>query len=238
MSNFRGHKFSPLKNPLCVALDVDELYHAEKLANDLAPVVGGFKLGPRLLLRYGSEIIKSFTALAPVFVDCKFFDIPSTMASAVEASFEAGASLVTVHALAGSDALTEVAKIESQIRRDREVRVLAVTILTSWDEGSRPSIIRQDPIAKQVEELADLAEQSGINGLVCSGQELQLVSRPHRYCVVPGIRLSLEKEHDQKRVMGPEEALRSGASVLVIGRPIIESKNPLEAATDYLTTFL
>jgi hypothetical protein len=118
----------PMRNPIIAALDVDSRDQALKLADDLADVVGGFKVGPRLCLRYGQDLVKEVAARAPVFVDNKHFDIPSTMEAAVRASFEAGASLVTVHALSGREALTKMATLEKELSQKRPFKILAVTI--------------------------------------------------------------------------------------------------------------
>jgi orotidine-5'-phosphate decarboxylase len=223
-----------MKNPIIAALDVDDLGQALRLADELADVVGGFKVGPRLCLRYGQDLIKEVAARGPVFVDNKHFDIPSTMEAAVRASFEAGASLVTVHALSGREALSKMAVLEKELSQIRAFKILAVTILTSWDENSIPGNFKQQSISQHVTELADLVLFSGMTGLVCSPQELELLQNKGLYLVTPGIRFNMDKLGDQKRVMGPYEAIKAGASALVVGRPIIESKKPRETATDYV----
>lgn len=224
----------PMNNPVIVALDVDSREQALRLADELADVVGGFKLGPRLCLRYGQNLVQAIAARGPVFVDNKHFDIPSTMEAAVRASFEAGASLVTVHALAGRDALSKMSALEKELSQQRPFRILAVTILTSWDQSSLPGNLKQQTISQHVSELADLVISSGLTGLVCSPLELDLLQNKNLYLVTPGIRFSMDPFGDQKRVMGPFEALQAGASALVVGRPIIEAKNPREAATEYV----
>ncbi len=231
----KPHQLSdPMRNPIIVALDVDDRRTALQLADELADVVGGFKVGPRLCLRYGQDLVKELAALGPVFVDNKHFDIPSTMVAAVRASFEAGASLVTVHALSGREALLKMAALEKELNQIRPFRVLAVTILTSWDQNSIPENFKQQPISQHVTELADLALSAGITGLVCSPLELDLLQSRGLYLVTPGIRFNMDELGDQKRVMGPCDAIKSGASALVVGRPIIEAKNPREIATDYV----
>jgi orotidine-5'-phosphate decarboxylase len=224
----------PMRNPIIAALDVDSRDQALKLADDLADVVGGFKIGPRLCLRYGQELTKEIAARAPVFVDNKHFDIPSTMEAAVRASFEAGASLVTVHALSGREALEKMAALEKELAGQRPFRILAVTILTSWDQNSLPSVLKSQPISQHVRDLAELVRGAGMTGLVCSPHELDLLQNQGHYLVTPGIRFSMDSLGDQKRVMGPYEAIQAGASALVVGRPIIESKNPRETATEYV----
>ncbi|WP_148278857.1 orotidine-5'-phosphate decarboxylase [Bdellovibrio bacteriovorus] len=229
--NQRAH---PMKNPIILALDVDTRDQALKIADDVSDIVGGIKLGPRLCLRYGMEFVKEMAQRAPIFLDNKHFDIPSTMEAAVRASFEAGASLVTVHALSGKEALTRMAAVEKELNQQRPFRILAVTILTSWDQDSLPVNMKSQPIAQHVTELATLVKDSGLSGVVCSPHELDLLQNRDLYLVTPGIRFSMQDSGDQKRIMGPKEALRAGASALVVGRPILEASNIKEAATDFV----
>lgn len=223
-----------LKNPIIAALDLDDPEKALRLADEIGEVVGGLKVGPRLVMREGHGFIQKLSQRAPVFVDMKHFDIPSTMTSAIQASFEAGATLVTIHALAGLEAMQKCAELEKKLNQIRPFKILAVTILTSWSEQSLPPNLQAKPIANHVQDLAGLTLSAGLSGLVCGGHELSLLSEKSLYKVVPGIRMELEGHQDQKRVMGPAEALKKGASALVVGRPIIEAKNPKEAAMDYV----
>jgi orotidine-5'-phosphate decarboxylase len=228
-------KYYPLKNPLIIALDVDLDLQALKLAEDLSDFAGCFKVGPRLLFRYGPAIIKQIAKWAPVFVDFKFFDIPSTMLSSVQAAFDSGATLVTVHAQAGVEALTQLADLELKLNQIRPFKILCVTILTSFSEETLPSVLKTQSISAHVIELAWLVKKTGLTGLVCSPQELELLSAVPElsdlYIVTPGIRGELSPlTQDQKRTMGPSEAIELGASALVVGRPIIEAENPRESA--------
>lgn len=229
-----NERAQPMKNPIIAALDVDSRDQALRLADELADVVGGFKVGPRLCLRYGQELMKDIAARGPLFVDNKHFDIPSTMEAAVRASFDAGATLVTVHALSGKEALTKMATVEKELNAIRPFKILAVTILTSWDQSSVPPVLKQQAIPQHVTELANLVLESGMTGLVCSPHELDLLQNKGLYLVTPGIRFSMDSLGDQKRVLGPAEAIKAGASALVVGRPIVEAKSPREAATDYV----
>ena len=222
-----------MKSPLIVALDVDDRLRALSLAQELMDVAGAFKLGPRLINKYGESIVREVGQFGPVFVDCKFFDIPSTMLSAVKASFESGASLVTVHALSGIEALTALAKLEKELNEIRPFQILAVTILTSFTDATLPSVLKSQAIPEHVKELASLVKKSGLTGLVCSAEELSDLQGQGFYIVTPGIRFTLDEKGDQKRVLGPDQAMALGASALVVGRPIIEAKNPRETALDY-----
>ena len=226
-----------MSNPLIVALDVDTRERALQLADELKDVVGGFKLGPRLCLRYGMDFVREVVQRGPVFLDNKHFDIPSTMETAVRASFEAGASLVTIHALSGKEALERLAAVEKELQKQRRFRILAVTILTSWDQQSLPVNLKVQPISQHVVDLAMLVKNSGLNGIVCSPHELDLLQNQDLYLVTPGIRSSMQTSGDQKRTLGPREALDKGASALVVGRPILEAVSPRQAAQEITMAF-
>ncbi len=230
--NSLDDRFGPLKNPLIIALDVDSDQQALKLANNLSEFAGGYKLGPRLLHRYGPTLSEKIAKIAPVFVDCKFFDIPSTMEAAVQACFDSGASLVTVHALAGIEALTRLAELENKLNQERSFRILCVTILTSWNEQSFPANFKVLPVDQHVQNLVDLVQASGLSGVVCSPEELDLFLGKNLYLVTPGIRLEKNSKNDQKRTKTPFEAMKAGASALVVGRPIIEAADPWKAAME------
>lgn len=224
----------PMNNPIILALDVDTRDQALKIADELAGKVGGFKLGPRLCLRYGMSFVQEMAIRGPIFLDNKHFDIPSTMEAAVRASFEAGASLVTVHALSGQEALKRMAKVEAELNQIRPFKILAVTILTSWDQKSLPSVMKPKSISEHVVDLAKLVQDSGLTGIVCSPHELELLQNRDLYLVTPGIRFNMQDSGDQKRILGPSEALAKGASALVVGRPILEAQSITQAANDFL----
>lgn len=234
-----NQRAAPFRNPLCVALDVDTRDRALTLAEELQDLAGGFKLGPRLLHRFGPQLVSEVARFAPVFVDCKFFDIPSTMTAAVRAVADAGAKVATVHALAGREALKDLAVLEKQIQEtQKDFRILAVTILTSWTQETLPGSFKDESVDTHVQRLAQDAIESGLSGIVCSAHELGFLQRElpiGTYFLTPGIRLSLQATQDQKRVMGPLEAIKAGASSLVVGRPIIDAVAPRDAASDYLT---
>ncbi len=227
---------SLLKNPVILALDVDSKEEASKILDQVGDLVGCVKLGPRLVYRYGAEFVSQISKSTPVFVDNKYFDIPSTMVAAVKTSFEAGATLVTVHALSGREALKELAKLETELNKIRPFKILAVTILTSWNENSMPNSLQKWSVEEHVKSLAAEVHQSGLRGLVCSGHELLSLDYPEIFKVIPGIRLddSAQSAQDQKRVMTPSQALKAGASALVIGRPILQAQNPRETVLKIL----
>ena len=216
------------KLPIYVALDVDEEEKALFIAKETAPYVEGFKLGPRLLLKQGPSIISKLKKRGKVFLDLKFFDIPSTMESAVQSAFNQEVSLVTVHAQAGAESLKHLAKWETKLKRKRDFKILAVTVLTSFSQRDLPSLSRTYSLLSHIENLSDMVMKSGLSGLVCSGKEVAHLRKrhPEAYLLTPGIRFTSHSTQDQKRVLTPEKAIKNGANALVIGRPIYESKDP------------
>lgn len=223
-----------LKTPLMVALDVDDLYSVRTLVDQLQDVAGCFKVGPRLVYRFGEKLVQDLAERAPVFVDCKFFDIQSTMEASVRAAFEAGATFVTIHAMCGRETLLRMAEIEDELNQQRPFKILNVTILTSWEEKSFPKIFVQQPVQDHVLQLVEHVTEAGMNGIVCSPMELDILRDRGLFLVTPGVRLKSDEKSDQKRVLLPEEAINKGARAFVVGRPIIGAKNPKEAALAYV----
>lgn len=224
-----------MKKPLFVALDVDTDTEAMRIAELTAPYVGGYKVGPRLIVRYGEKLLSQLVKKAPLFIDNKYFDIPSTMEGAIRASFEMGASFATIHAQAGKEAMVRLAAVEKELNQQRPFKILAVTILTSFQSETLPAILKAMPIPNMVEDLARLTIESGLNGLVCSPEEVKNLRQkfPDAFLLVPGIRMEGHDLSDQKRVSDPAKALSSGASALVVGRPIYQADNPAQAAKLY-----
>lgn len=224
-----------LTNPIFIALDVDSAEEAIELVKETRAFVGGFKVGPRLSLRYGETLLKEIARHGSLFMDNKHFDIPNTMEGAVRASFAVGASFCTIHAQCGSEALERLAGVEKELSAQRPFKILAVTVLTSFKQDTLPSLVSKIPISQQVNDLAKAVIGSGLSGLVCSPEEVEgLRSQyPDAFLVTPGIRLGHEDKGDQKRVSDPRTALRSGASAIVVGRPIYEAVEPALAAKMY-----
>jgi orotidine-5'-phosphate decarboxylase len=171
-----------------------------------------------------------------IFLDLKLHDIPNTVAGAVKAAVHCQADFLTIHASGGRDmmrAAVAAAAEEEQKTGYAAPKILAVTVLTSLDAAVLESVGQEAPLEKQVLRLARLAKESGVQGLVCSPQEIALLKRElgqDILLVVPGIRPAESATGDQKRVMTPQEAMAAGADWLVIGRPITEAKSPVEAA--------
>lgn len=224
-----------LKNQLIIALDVDSSDDCFRLANELREQAGAFKVGPRLCMRYGAGLVANLAEIAPVFVDNKYLDIPSTVDAAVRASFEAGATLATVHAWNGAETLKLLAQTERELNKIRPFKILAVTILTSFTDETLPPGFAKAPaqsIEQSVEALAKLTIDSKLDGLVCSPREVSKLRalHPGAFLVTPGVRLPTDDIGDQKRVETPAQAIRLGSSALVVGRPIIAADSPADAA--------
>lgn len=229
------------KSPLVVALDLNNPEVALELIQKLSSYVLGFKVGPRLTFRNSTAVFKSIkNAGALLFFDHKFFDIPTTTCEAVRAAAELGADWVTVHALNGEKCLTELALLESEIRKiNSQFRVLVVTVLTSFNESSLPPVWKNLTIEESVGKLAESALRSGLRSFVCSPHEIAVIKKmnPDAFIVTPGVRFEgSRKVDDQSRVATPQQAIKSGAAALVVGRPIIEATDPVAACKEILNS--
>lgn len=227
-----------MRNPIFVALDVPSRERALQLVNELAPVVGGFKVGSELFTTLGPEIIQSIRVTgAAVFLDLKFHDIPNTVAKAVTAACRLDVQMLTIHTSGGLEMMraAEKAAQESSLGGTRLVpMVLGVTVLTSMDGGTLSEVGWKSDVGKQVERLAELAVRAGLRGLVCSPLEiarLRQILPESIELVTPGIRTGSEQADDQRRTLTPREAIEAGASWLVIGRPIYAASDPRAAAS-------
>ena len=230
------------RNPIIVALDVPAADAALKLAGQLAPVCGGFKIGSELFTAAGPDIVKKVRATgAFVFLDLKFHDIPNTVAKAVASAVQLDVQMLTVHASGGFKMLkaAEESAQEAAWRLGRTPPlVLGVTVLTSLDAGALREIGMDVNVEYQVRRLANVAVNAGLRGLVCSPQEVAKLKQflpANMQLVTPGIRAGTEKADDQKRTLTPREAIQAGANWLVIGRPIYAAENPRAAAGKILS---
>ena len=213
--------------PIFVAIDTPDLERARTLAKSVKTSAGGVKLGLEFFCSNGPAGVQEVAAVGlPIFLDLKLHDIPNTVAKAMQALRPLEPAVVTVHA-AGGRAMLEDAKAAAP----EKTKVVAVTVLTSLDGEDLKSTGISGKPADQVERLAELARESGLDGIVCSGAEVKAVKRvwPHGFFVVPGVRPKGTGVADQKRIVTPRAALDFGASILVIGRPITEADHP-EAA--------
>jgi len=221
-------------NPILVALDLPSAEDAVRLAERLAPHVGGFKVGLELLMGPGPATVAAIRRLGkPVFVDAKLADIPNTVEAAARQLGALGARWVTVHANGGADMVKAAVAGLAEGARGNETGVLAVTVLTSLDGANLASVGVAGTVGKQTARLARLAAAAGAEGVVCSVRELGDVGQvaPGLLRVTPGIRPIGAAPDDQARVATPSEAVKRGADFLVIGRPITRAKDPVAAAT-------
>lgn len=219
-------------NPILVALDVDSAEHAESLARSVSPYVGGFKVGLQLIMAEGPEVVGRIARLGkPVFADLKLHDIPNTVRSAATAIAEQGARWVTAHASGGQE-MIEAAVEGLQVGSSHDVGVLGVTVLTSMDDSDLASVGVTADVSEQVGRLSEVSSSAGADGVICSPNEVLVVKAVDNrlLAVTPGIRSATNEPDDQKRVNTPAEAMRLGADFLVIGRSIIATGNPAEAA--------
>jgi orotidine-5'-phosphate decarboxylase len=232
-----------MRNPIIVALDVPTAEAALKLAEQLAPAVGGFKIGSELFTSAGPDIVHRIRERGTlVFLDLKFHDIPNTVTKAVAAAVRLDVQMLTVHTSGGLEMLkaAEQSAQESAWKVGRTPPlVLGVTVLTSLDAGALKEIGLDANVEYQVRRLATVATRAGLRGLVCSPLEvakLRQMLPPSMQLVTPGVRTGAEKADDQKRTLTPREAMAAGSSWLVIGRPIYAAENPRAAAEQILAT--
>jgi len=223
-------------NPLLVALDVDSAAEAFALADILRGVAGGFKIGSRLFTSEGPSIVSRLVGCGDrVFLDLKFHDIPSTVAGAVQAATRVGVWMLNVHAAGGLDMMraARAAAVETSDRTGAAPPlVIAVTVLTSLEPQALVRLGVGEDVEQHVDRLAHLAAEAGLDGVVASPRETARIRQwaDSRFLIVtPGIRTG-DRADDQARTSGAADALRAGASFLVVGRPIIKAADPRKAA--------
>jgi orotidine-5'-phosphate decarboxylase len=216
---------------LAIALDFAEEREAMQLVERLGQACRWYKIGLELYYAAGNGIVQKLRDRGfNIFLDLKLHDIPNTVAGAVRSATQAGASLLTIHAGGGSAMMTAAAEAAAA---PGSPRLLAVTVLTSMDANELAGVGITSSPAEQVLRLGRLAQASGIDGMVCSPEEVALLRRetgPDTLLVIPGIRPAGSAVGDQKRVATPARAIADGASMLVVGRPITRAADPAAAA--------
>jgi orotidine-5'-phosphate decarboxylase len=225
-------------NRILAALDVETADEARGLAKTLRGAVGGFKVGKRLFTSYGPDIVRELVANGDrVFLDLKFHDIPNTVAGAVAAATKLGVWMVNVHASGGAAmmrAARRAADEEAAKLSHPAPLVIAVTVLTSLDQAALNEVGVAGDLRSQVERLAALTQASGLDGVVASPQEIEIVrartTNSNFAIVTPGIRSAEDAKGDQQRTLTATQAVAAGADYLVVGRPIIASADPRRAA--------
>ena len=225
-------------SPIFVAIDTADLARALGIARAVRSVAGGIKLGLEFFAANGPAGVAELGELGlPVFLDLKLHDIPNTVAKAVQALRPLEPAILTVHA-AGGRAMLENAKAAAS----PGTKIVAVTVLTSLDSGDLASAGIKGSPADQVERLAALAQSAGLDGIVCSGEEVAAARKawPSGFFVVPGVRPKDggpgSDTADQKRTVTPRAAVDDGASILVIGRPVTEADDPAGAVRSIAST--
>jgi orotidine-5'-phosphate decarboxylase len=225
-----------MSNPIILALDVPNAEKALTLVEQLAHVVGAFKIGSELFTTAGPDIVRSIRSSgASVFLDLKYHDIPHTVAKSVAAATRLGVQMLSIHACGGLEMMRAAEAAAQDTARNLGLPpplVLGVTVLTSIDSNELSSIGLSPDLDKQVERLASLAVTAGLRGLVCSPRELPRLRQllgPIQL-VTPGIRDPKDAAGDQKRTLTASQAIAAGATWIVVGRPIWTSENPRAAA--------
>jgi orotidine-5'-phosphate decarboxylase len=226
------------RNPLVVALDVDTAAQALALVEQLRGCAGMFKVGKQLFTAAGPDIVRQIIALGEqVFLDLKFHDIPNTVAKAGVEAARLGVSIFNVHASGGSQMMRTVAQEVAAVAEKESLArplILGVTVLTSHTQESFAELGITRSLGEQVVHLAQMCDAAGIDGVVASPQEIvpirQAVKNPNFVILTPGVRPAGAALNDQARVMTPGEAIKAGASLLVVGRPIIAASDPVVAA--------
>ncbi|AJP44138.1 orotidine 5'-phosphate decarboxylase [Alteromonas australica] len=217
-----------------VALDYDNKETALSFVAQLDPSLCKLKVGKEMFTLFGPEFVKTLVSKGfDVFLDLKFHDIPNTVAKACKAAAELGVWMVNVHA-SGGVPMMKAAKEAIASSSHPQTKLIAVTVLTSMDQAQLSDVIDNVTPQQQVLRLCKLTQQAGLDGIVCSAQEAQVLRQTYTdafLLVTPGIRPKGADAGDQKRVMTPDEAIASGVSYLVMGRPITKADDPVAVLT-------
>ncbi|WP_298218155.1 orotidine-5'-phosphate decarboxylase [Halothiobacillus sp.] len=224
---------------LYIALDFADLGLVEPFVDRLNPADCGLKVGKELFTRGGPDLVRRLVRQGfPVFLDLKFHDIPHTVEQACKAACDLGVRLVNVHAMGGRAMMAAARRAVSQ--SPDSPALIAVTVLTSMDQSTLAEVGIIRPLAEQVSMLASLAQQEGLDGVVCSAWEAnrmrQIFTQPVPAIVTPGIRPTGAALDDQSRVVTPSEAILAGATSIVVGRPITRAPDPAEVVSDILAS--
>lgn len=226
----------PTISPIVVALDYPTPKQAIEMAKQLDPKKCRVKVGKELFTASGPAILEQLHKLDfDVFLDLKFHDIPNTCAGAVAAAAELGVWMVNVHASGGERMMTAAA--EAIANKQHKPLLIAVTVLTSMEQSDLAGIGLDITPQQQVERLAKLSKQSGMDGVVSSAQEIELIKNicgQNFLTITPGIRPAGSAAGDQRRIMTPQEAVNVGGDYLVIGRPITQAENPKQSCLDII----
>ncbi|HEX9880311.1 MAG TPA: orotidine-5'-phosphate decarboxylase [Candidatus Binatia bacterium] len=231
-----------MKQKLIVALDVNDLEPVKRLVGSLSDHVGMFKIGKQLFIHAGPSVVKFIQeGGGEVFLDLKFHDIPNTVSKAAVEATRLGVKMFNLHASGGLDMMCQTVEAVQEICNKEKLRrpiLLGVTVLTSLAQEDLARVGITAKVADQVVRLATLCQKAGMDGVVASPREVGLIRSscgPGFTIVCPGIRPQGKDQGDQKRVMTPGEAIRAGADYIVVGRPILEAKDPPLAAREVVS---
>ncbi|KTC78673.1 orotidine-5'-phosphate decarboxylase [Legionella cincinnatiensis] len=226
-----------MSSKLIVALDFNTEKDALNLIEKLDPHHCALKVGSELFTLFGTQFVKRLIQRQfKVFLDLKFHDIPNTVSKACKAGADLGVWMMNVHAAGGTNMMHAARDVLESYGVDRPL-LIAVTVLTSFNQNELSTIGINIPIIEQVKKLAVLAKESGLDGVVCSAQEVKVIKN---ICdvpfitVTPGIRLETSPKDDQSRVMTPKQAMEVGSDYLVVGRPITQATDPQKVISEIL----
>ena len=209
-----------MKKNIFVALDTSEIKEALNIVKKIKDYISGIKLGLEFYTKYGRKGVEAFSNFnIPIFLDLKFFDIKNTVTRTIKTLDGLPVNYLSIHLLNSKETLLEAKKTADEL--SNPIKLLGITILTSFSEKNLKEVGINNSMNKQVDILTNLAKETELEGIVCSSHEIKLVKNicKSMKIFVPGIRLKKAND-DQKRIMTPSEALNNGADYLVIGRPI------------------
>ena len=219
-----------MNKKIIVAIDLNTLEKAISLVKELKNEVFAFKIGHEFFYNFGLSGYKKIYKICPrIFLDLKLHDIPNTVLKGLKGIIKLKPIFTTIH-ISGGDEMQKI----SRINKNQKTKILGVTILTSLNKKQTLKYYKEENVKILVKNFAGFAKQNKLDGIVCSPLEIKIVRREvgkKMLIIVPGIRPEktvIKNSDDQKRVLTPKQAIKLGANYLVIGRPIVESKNPLE----------
>jgi orotidine-5'-phosphate decarboxylase len=228
-------------NPIIFALDVGSGDEAQRFVEELREWVWGFKIGKELFTWMGPKVVEMVQeGGGNVFLDLKYHDIPTTVAKASTMATRLGVSMFNLHTLGGLEMMRAAVEASREVAHKEGLSspvVLGVTVLTSLRDADLRAVGISKPLEEEVVQLASLAQQAGLDGVVASPLEIKPLRQAcgeDMMVVTPGVRPHKGKRHDQARVMSPHEAVEAGADYVVIGRPIRDAKDPLKATQEIL----
>ena len=223
------------KNPIYCAIDTSSIDNAKKIINEIAPHIGGIKLGLEFLTSCGIKGIETITKYElPLFLDFKLYDIPNTVKKSLKNILSFRPTYTTLHVSGGSHMLKECVGLKKELNSN--TNLIGVTMLTSFDDVSTNEIGMSGSVNKNVDNLSELALNCGMDGIVCSPMEIKKVKETYGSklkVIVPGIRNQTDNNNDQKRTLSAKKAIELGADVIVVGRPITSADSPGRAAEIY-----